>query len=191
MRFARDELAEAEAKLREQRARLSDFRRENRIVDPTADVAGQMGLLNALQGELAKAMVERDQLLSFVGPDDQRVLQADRRINAIDQRIDAERASLGASGADRRSPDMVGAYEELRSTSSSPTPPIPRRWPGSPPPRPRPGGSRATSRRTCEPTVAETSLYPRRALLSGLVLLFLTLGWGIVMLIYYNVRDNR
>ena len=30
-----------------------------------------------------------------------------------------------------------------------------------------------------------------RALLAGLTLLFLTLGWSIGMLVYYNVRDNR
>ena len=70
--------------LRDVRGKLADFRRKNRMVDPTADVAGQMGIVNALQGELAKAMVERDQLLSFVGPDDQRVVQAERRIDAID-----------------------------------------------------------------------------------------------------------
>ena len=42
-----------------------------------------------------------------------------------------------------------------------------------------------------EPTLAESSLYPRRAMLSGLTGLFLLLGWGVLMLVYYNVRDNR
>ena len=41
------------------------------------------------------------------------------------------------------------------------------------------------------PTGADQSLYRKRALLAGLVLLFLTLGWGILMLFYYNVRDTR
>jgi capsular polysaccharide transport system permease protein len=41
------------------------------------------------------------------------------------------------------------------------------------------------------PTRAEAALYPRRLLLSGLALLFLCLGWGILMLVYYNVRDTR
>jgi capsular polysaccharide transport system permease protein len=39
--------------------------------------------------------------------------------------------------------------------------------------------------------LAETPLYPRRALLSGLTGLFLLLGWGVLMLVWYNVRDNR
>jgi capsular polysaccharide transport system permease protein len=191
VRFAREELAQAEANLRALRARLAEFRRENRLVDPTADVAGQMGLLSALQGELAKAMVERDQLLSFVGPDDQRVVQAERRIDAIGKRIEAERGALAASGADPALSDVVGGFEELKvdlefantaytQTLAALT------------------AARAEARRQSrylaphvEPTVAEHALYPRRALLSGLTLLFLGLGWGILMLVYYNVRDTR
>ena len=116
IRFTRDELAEAEEKLRVQRAKIADFRRENRLVDPGADVAGQMGLLNALQAELAKAMVERDQLLSFVGEDDQRVIQAERRIDAIAKRIEAERGTIGAGdGGDGAAlTDVVGGYEALK-----------------------------------------------------------------------------
>ena len=41
------------------------------------------------------------------------------------------------------------------------------------------------------PTLAETALYPRRALIAGVAGLFLLLGWGVLMLLYYNVRDNR
>ena len=42
-----------------------------------------------------------------------------------------------------------------------------------------------------QPTLAEDSLYPRRAMLAALTTLFLALGWGVVMLVYYNVRDNN
>jgi capsule polysaccharide export protein KpsE/RkpR len=155
VRFAREELAEAEGALRDMRQRLSDFRLANRIVDPSADVAGQMGLLNALQGELAQALVERDMLLSFVGEDDQRVIQAGRRVDAITGRIEAERASLGVAGSGRRPrrrarcPTWWAATRSCWSTSSSPTPPTPKPSPGSPRRAPRRGASRATSPRTC------------------------------------------
>ena len=113
VRFAREELAEAEAQLTVVRQRMADFRRENRIVDPSADAAGQMGLLNALQAELAQALVDRDVLLSYADPGDQRVLQANRRITAITERIEDERASLGMVGATSTLPEVIGAYEEL------------------------------------------------------------------------------
>ncbi len=42
-----------------------------------------------------------------------------------------------------------------------------------------------------EPTLAERALYPRRATITGLAALFLLLGWSVLMLVWYNVRDNR
>lgn len=197
--FARDELSGIEADLKVQRARLADFRRENRLVDPTADVAGQMGLLSALQGELAKAMVERDQLLSFVGEDDQRVVQAERRIAAIETRIDAERGTLGATGAEGAAggpsettlADVVGTYEELKVDLEFANTAYTQAMAAL-------AAARAEARRQSRylaphvlPTTADQALYPRRAMLAGLVLLFLALGWSILMLVYYNVRDSR
>ncbi|MBA3324178.1 MAG: hypothetical protein H0T41_02480, partial [Rhodobacteraceae bacterium] len=191
IRFAQDELAEAEENLRAQRQRLSEFRRSNRIVDPSGDVAGQSGLLNALQAELAQALVERDMLLSFVGDDDQRVIQANRRITAVEGRIEAERASLGVSGVEGALPDVVGRYEELLVDLEFANTSYTQALAGL-------AAARAEARRQSrylaphvEPTFAESALYPRRALFAGLVGLFLLLGWGALMLVFYNVRDNR
>ena len=192
MRFARDELDEAEAHLREVRQQLADFRREHSLVDPSADVDGQSGLLTALKAELAKALVERDMLPTYADEGDQRVVQANRRIDA--RSPSASRTSAPPSGSPASPapcPRWSAATRSSRSTSSSPTQPIPRRSPASPPPAPRRAGSRATSRRTCSRRWRPRALYPRRALLAGLTGLFLLLGWGVAMLVYYNVRDNR
>jgi capsular polysaccharide transport system permease protein len=191
VRFATEELAEAEANLREMRRRLAEFRRENRIVDPSADVAGQMGLLNALQAELAQALVERDTLLATAPEGDQRVLQANRRIEAISNRIEDERNSLSAAGATSALPEMVGRYEELLVDLEFANAAYTQTLAGV-------AAARAEARRQSRylaphirPTLAESSLYPQRALLAGMVGLFLLLGWSVLMLIYYNVRDNR
>ena len=191
IRFAQEEFAEAEENLRVMRGRLSAFRRENRIVDPSGDVAGQSGLLNALQSELAQALVERDMLLTYAGDDDQRVLQANRRITAVEGRIEAERASLGVSGTEGALPEVVGRYEELLVDLEFANTAYTQTLAGL-------TAARAEARRQSrylaahvQPTEAQSALYPRRALLAGLVGLFLLLGWGALMLVYYNVRDNR
>lgn len=194
IRFAAAEFKEAEENLRAMRQRVSDFRRDHRMVDPSADVAGQMGLLNALQGQLASALVDRDVLLSYVGETDQRVIQANRRIDAITGRIDEERNTLdiaGSEGGGAALPDVVGAYEELQVDLEFANTTYTQTLAGL-------AGARAEARRQSryltphiQPTLAETSLYPRRTLIIGLVALFTTLGWGVMMLIYYNVRDNR
>lgn len=191
VRFATEELAEAEAALHDMRGRLAAFRRENRIVDPSGDVAGQAGLLNALQTELAQALVERDMLRTYAGEDDQRVLQANRRIDAVRARIEDERATLGAPGAANALPEVVGRYEELLVDLGFANTAYTQALANL-------AAARAEARRQSrylaphvQPTLAEAALYPRRALLAGLTLLFLTLGWSMAMLVYYNVRDNR
>ena len=192
IRFAKVDLDEAEAHLRDLRRQLASFRREHRMVDPQADVEGQMGLLTALQEELAKALVERDMLLTYAEPADQRVQQANRRITAISDRIEDERANLGVTNATGGAmPEMVGDFEalkvDLEFASSAYTQALANLT-----------VARAEARRQSrylaahvEPTLAERALYPRRAILSGLIGLFLLLGWGVLMLIYYNVRDSR
>ena len=112
IRYSRAELKLAESRLRKVRQRLAAFRREHRMIDPSGDVKSQAGIVVALQSELAKAMVERDMLTSYADAKDQRVVQADRRIGAIKDRIEAERASV--TGGDDALPDVVGAYEALR-----------------------------------------------------------------------------
>ena len=135
VRFARDELAEAEAHLRDVRQELADFRRDQNIVDPTADVASQSGLLNALNQELAQALVERDVLTSYAAEGDQRVIQANRRIDAITDRIEAERRTLGVTGVTGSLPEVIGRYEEL---SHRPRVRQHRLYPGARRPRRRP-----------------------------------------------------
>jgi capsular polysaccharide transport system permease protein len=192
IRYAQVDLDEAEAHLRGLRQELAGFRREHQIVDPKADLEGQMGLLTALQGELAKALVERDMLLTYADANDQRVQQANRRITAISDRMEEERANLGVPGAKGGAmPELVGDFEalkvDLEFASQAYTQALANL-----------AVARAEARRQSrylaahvEPTRAEQALYPRRALLSGLTGLFLLLGWGVLMLIYYNVRDNR
>jgi capsular polysaccharide transport system permease protein len=41
-----------------------------------------------------------------------------------------------------------------------------------------------------EPTLAQSAEFPRRFVLAGLVGLVLVLGWAILALVYYSVRDR-
>jgi len=123
--------------------------------------------------------------------DDQRVIQANRRITAISNRIEEERASLGIAGASGALTEVIGAYEELLVDLEFANSAYTQTLSGL-------IAARAEAQRQSsylaphvEPTLAETPLYPRRLLLIGLVGLFLFLGWGVALLLYYNVRDNR
>ena len=191
VRFASEELAEAEAHLAGVREALGAFRRAHNIVDPAADVAGQGGMLAALDRELAGALVERRMLASYAPAGDARLAQADRRIAAITAQIGEERAALGIPGVAGALPDVVGRYEALAVDLEFASTAYTQALAGL-------AMARAEARRQARylaahvrPTLATAPLYPRRALLAGMTGLFLLLGWGVAAIVWYNVRDSR
>ncbi len=82
-KFAREDLETAEIRLKAIRLKVRNFRNAAQIIDPQADIASQMGVLSALENQLADALVEREVLLTYAEPDDPRATQLNRRIQAI------------------------------------------------------------------------------------------------------------
>lgn len=191
IRYAAADLADAEARLRDKRRLLAEFRDENRIIDPKADVEGQMGLLAALQSELVQTLVERDMLLSYAKADDQRVAQANRRVDAVSARIEAERETLGLGGDGRAMASLLGRYEELRTDLEFAAGAYTQALAGH-------AAAQAEARRKSRylaahvaPTLPESAVHPRRLLLSALIALGLVVAWGIGTVLAYNLRDSR
>lgn len=191
IKFSTEMLTEAEANVFGIRRKLTEFRRANKIVDPTADAAGQLGILNALQSELATALVDRDSLASFAQEDDPRLSTLDTRIQSITARIEAERNNLSGTLENANKVDIYGEYEDLRVQQEFANAAYTQALAGL-------ASARADGRRQArylavhvQPTLAQTSLYPRKFLLLVLTGLFGLLAWAISMLLYYNVRDNR
>ena len=191
VRFAEADLTDAERGLRGLRAQLATLRDRTRMIDPAADVAGQMGVVGALQAELAAALIARDTLTAYAEPTDHRVVKADRRITAIQDRIAAERSALGA-GPDGADPSVVmGQYESILTDIEFAQAAYTQALTNL-------ALARAESRREArylavhiEPTLAQSSLYPRRGLLTGLAGLGLLLFWAVLAVAFYNVRDAR
>lgn len=196
IRYTRDELTQAENRLREARENLTRFRNLNQIVDPELDLRSQAGLLGNLQAQKAEALIELDLLRRTARDNDPRIEQAQRRLDVIDERISQERGKLGGTGqlpqvADQGFADLIGAYEGLvvdrefaekayiaaRASHDSAI-----------------SEARRKSRYLAaymEPTRAETAAYPKRLTLLAVAFLFLFLVWGIAVLIYYSVKDRR
>lgn len=191
MRFAREDVTEAETRLREMRRLVRLFRSENQIIDPEADVTSQMGVIAALETALAEALVERRTLLGYTGEQDLRVVNLDRQIEAIRDQIEDERDRVGETGgAGRTLSEVIADYEELlvdlEFSQNAYTAALAAEE-----------QARAEARRKSRylavhipPTVAEESLYPQRALLTGLVFVCAFAVWATGVLIYYNVRDR-
>jgi len=195
-RYAKEELDKSIERLKVARTAVTEFRSRTQIVDPTADIQGQMGLLNTLQQQLAAAIIELNLLreTTMVGGDP-RINQSERRIAVIQQLIDQEREKFGVgSGGQTATNDysaLVGEFERLsvdREFAEKAYLAALTAYDESLAQAQRQSRYLAAHVR---PTLAEEALYPQRVQTSLLVIGLLLAGWGIAMLIYYSVRDRR
>lgn len=191
--YARDELDQAEERLAEARVALAEWRNENQTIDPTADTAGQMGLVTNLQAQLAEALIELDILSDTTNRDDDpRITQAERRISVIENRIEAERAVLGTNATGGVAfADLVGQYERLQVDLEF----AQRAYTTS---RAAFDGARNDARRQSRylaahvrPTLAESPEYPERPAKLMMIAIFALLIWSVVVLVAYSLRDRR
>lgn len=195
-RYAREDLEQAVERLKAARQALTQFRSQTRIVDPSADIQGQMGLLNSLEAQLAEAVIELNLLLETSRDTDPRVEQARRRIAVIQSLIEQEREKFGMGGTSRVDDGkdystLVGEFERLmvdleyaeKSYLAAQT---------------VLDTAQAEAQRQsrylatyAKPTMPQSAQYPKRFLLSLLGGAVMFLIWAIGVLIFYSLRDRR
>jgi len=193
-RYAREELDRAVERLKQAREAITAFRLRTQIVDPNADVQTQMGLLGTLQTQLAEALIELELLRETTRDGDPRVAQAVRRIGVIRNQIELERRKFGVGGQGPGGEDYASVFAEYERLT------VDREFAEQAYTVSLSNYDAALSEAQrksrylaayIQPTLAETSKYPQRLILLGLVGLFLTMIWAIMVLIYYSVRDRR
>lgn len=193
-RHAREERDRAFERMAAARQALTSFRLRTQIVDIGSDLQGQMGLLNTLQAQLAAALIELDLLRETAQPTDPRIRQAERRIEVIEGRIAAERAKFGDGGQGPGGEDyarIAAEFERLtleREFAETTYTSSLAAYEGALSDAQRQSRYLAAHIR---PTIAERALYPQRLILLALAGFFLTVFWGVGVLVYYSVRDRR
>lgn len=193
-RYADEELEIAVERLKVARQAVTEFRSRTQIVDPSADIQGQMGLLNTLQAQLAEALIDMDILADNTRTGDSRLDQAKTRIDVIRARIAEERNKLGVSDTSGREGSyatLVSEYERLI---------VDREFAEASYTAALAGYDAALSDARqqnrylaayIKPTKAQSSQYPRRYAIVALIGLFSFLMWSISALVYYSIRDRR
>jgi capsular polysaccharide transport system permease protein len=193
-RYARLELDQSVEQLKAAREALTQFRLASQIVDPSADIQGQMGLLNTLQAQLAEALIELDLLTGTTREGDPRITQAQRRIEVIEARIAEERKKFGAGGSGPGGENYATTVAEFERLS------VEQQFAEQAYTAARSAydGAIAEANRQSRylaayirPTLAERSEFPQRELMTGLVFVFGFLAWAIASLVYYSLRDRR
>lgn len=210
-RYAKEDMTRAIGEVKAARTALTEFRSRNQIVDPTADVQGQMGLLNTLQQQLTAAMVELNLLRANDKPGtDPRILEMERRITVIQAMIEQERGKFGTGvGGDQGDGDQVNGDQVGEAEGDSKYSALLGQYEALNVDREFAEKSYLATRASYDtalakaqrqsrylaahvrPTLAETPRYPERIQSALLLLGLLLAGWGIVMLVYYSVRDRR
>lgn len=194
IRYSREELATAVGRLKIARAALTEFRNRTQIVDPAADIQGQVGLLSSLQFQLAETLIEADILHQTTREGDPRITQAERKIAVIEARMTAERRKLGIGGEGEGAnafATLIGEYESLvvdqQFAEQSYTVALASF-----------DGAQAEARRQSRylaahiaPTKAEKAEYPQRGVLLFLLGLFSFLIWTVLTLVAYSLKDRR
>lgn len=193
-RYASQDLEQAVERLKQTREAMTSFRLANQIVDPNADIQAQMGLLTTLQAQQAEAMIDFDLLSEIARDGDPRLEQAQRRIEVIEERINAERQKFGAGGQgpggveyattiadfERLTVDREFAEAAYAAALSA-----------------RDGAVAEANRQSrylaayIKPTLAERPEFPQRIILVLLTGVFAFLIWSILSLVYYALRDRR
>lgn len=191
-RYARVELDDAVARLKTARLHLSQFRAEENIVDPKADVQVQMSLLGSLQQQLAETLIELDLMLENTRNGDPRVANLRRRVEIIEARIADERGKFGGgANGGQAFGELVARFEALSVDLEFAQTSYLTALAGYD------NALRQAQQQSrylaayLEPTRPQSAEYPQREVLLGLIALFSILGWSVIVLIYYSIRDRR
>ncbi len=194
MRFARSDLEESVRRLSAARSELTSFRSRTQIVDPAADIQGRMGVMNNLQQQLAQALIDLDLLGETTATGDPRLAQAQRRIEVIRDRLARERVAVArgeeGSVAGQDYPSLIAEFEGLIVEREFAEENYRASLAAMDLARDNVVRQSRYLATYIRPTLAETSQYPQRDVILGLVALFALLSWAVACLIFYSIRDR-
>lgn len=192
LRDARENLEEKEANLTARRRALAELRATDQIISPEIELPQILARIGELEGQLDIERIKLDELLQFAPSGDSRIVSAERRISTLESLIEQERRKLAsASGSEQTMSESVGRFEtatvDVEIAQAAYTAALASYE-----------SARTEARRQSiyltahiAPTKAETPAYPEKYFLGGLTTLFLFLGWVVLVMIGYNIKDRR
>lgn len=192
LRYSRDELQAALDRLKAARQAVTEFRNRHQLVDPSADVQGQIGVVSSLQQQLAEQLVALGLLQANAQPGDQRIEQTQLRIDVIREQIEAERQKFGSETASGELLSaLVGQYETLSVDREFAEQTYTAALIGHDTARADAARQSLYLAAYVKPTLAQEAEYPERAKLIIIIGGFLLLIWVVGVLIFYSLRDRR
>jgi capsular polysaccharide transport system permease protein len=191
--YAQSDLELAVERLKVARRTLAEFRNRTQIIDPAADIQGQMGVLNSMQAQLTQALIDRGLLELSVTASDARLQQLTLKIEVIEKQIDIQREKFGMGSNENGEAfaQLIGTYEELNVELEFAQQSYVKALAAL-------DGAKSEARRQSrylaahiKPTRADRPEYPRKLQITLLVAFFSFFLWSILVMVYYSLRDRR
>lgn len=188
IRFAEQEVGQAEARTRQAMVAVSAFRRNNEIFDPTRQSAIQLQLVSKLQDELIGNRTQLAQVRA-ISRENPQIPALELRIRTLQAAIDAEnRKVAGGSGS---LSDQSGEYERLLLEREFADRQLAGAMSALEQARNEAMRKHLYLERIAQPSEPDIAVEPRRLRAVGSVLLLGLATWGVLSMLIAGVREHR
>lgn len=114
LQFARDEVENAEARVRAASSAMTRFRSENQSINPGEETKAVLGIITELETRLAAARAQLLEARSYMQGDSTQVQVLEGKVRALEQQAISERKRLSADeGTDTDYTILIDTYEPL------------------------------------------------------------------------------
>ncbi len=113
LKFARDEVVKAEVRIKSTSQELTNFRSENRSIDPSQETSAVLGIVTGLETTLAAARTELLEAKSFLQTNSLQIKVLESKVEAIREQVFQERTRLSNEGSIADYTQLIDRYEPL------------------------------------------------------------------------------
>lgn len=114
LRFARDEVVNAEERVRKASVAMTGFRSSSGSIDPAQETTAVLGIVTGLESSLAAAKAELIQARGYIRSDSPQIKLLQNRVDALEKQVINERQRLAsAEGSLADYTRLIDSYEPL------------------------------------------------------------------------------
>ncbi len=194
VRYAKEEVAKAEAKLRDIRQRFLGFRNKNQQLDPTKQAQVQVGIIGRLEEELVKLKAKLEESRRFLSDNAPSVVFLTNRVNALKKQIALEKEKLGTTPSRKNVgqslSNVLSEYEALVVEREFAEKLYLTALSGLEQARLLANRQQRYLATFEQPYVPDEALYPKRIRNTVFIFISLALIWGIGVLMLQSIRDR-
>ncbi|MDB5688136.1 MAG: Capsule polysaccharide export-like protein [Sphingomonas bacterium] len=183
-------LRESEDQLAQIQGRLTGFRQTRGDIDPQGSGEAQIGLVTALETQLAAARAQLSAMSGLVSTSSPQYIALSRRVNALQGQVSAQSGRLAGGGNRQNIASSLGAYEELRLRQQFAAKRYETAAAAFEKARDQVQKQQLYLVRVVAPNIPEKSLFPERWRILATVFFGLLLTYAVGWLIVAGVREH-